>query len=149
MSKNVGDKLHEVWSHKHADHQAQHDFHGRAIANHETALGKATHDPSGLIGQFLKAEIANHTDMQKHHADKMAECAGKMAECSKLSRTIQSVEADALEKRMNEVVPLNISAVAPTRPGIRPVLREGMMPLTKAADPAINFIFEKEGENAP
>jgi hypothetical protein len=116
-----------------------------AIASHHRTMSKChseamTKEAMSLDDKkFHKAAAAAHDEAAQAH-DAMCE------ECSKAS------DADDLSKRGDQIVPTRVSAVAPERPRITPVLRTGQREIAAgfSGEPELSKIFglSEEDQNA-
>lgn len=113
----------KVSEHLYEMHKFHHGDRGEAIANHQTALEKATamEPDGGPHTTLLKAEIARHQKAQAYHAEGMTEC------------------AKAIQDHLNKLVPTNISVVVPEHPGLRAIPRAGQPAIPAKPDVPLEF----------
>jgi hypothetical protein len=125
--------------------------HRAIAAAAEKARGVAKSAKSDLQGvdlealdQFLETFIEEHSAISDEHVA-MAE---HYAQCAK---TAEKAEGDEMNKA-DRLVPTNVSAVAPTPPGIRAVPRAGSAPLPvrDPNDPFVKIIgIDEESQHSP
>jgi hypothetical protein len=108
-------------------HKTAADHH-KELAGHYEGLSKCLDKAEGADSgkTFLKAIADEHSSMAQFHTDAANACEKATA------------SAD-LEKRADTLVPTNISAVVPDRPGVRAVPRAGQQPIQTGPNVPLEF----------
>jgi hypothetical protein len=114
--------MNRVSEHLAKDHQAASSFHRMMAKCHGEAMGKAV--AGNPEHTFHKSAVAAHEQAADHHDQMCEEC--------------QKVIASDLQK----LQPTNVSAVAPTAPGVTAVPRAGQRPIEEAK-PVVEAQFAK------
>jgi hypothetical protein len=143
--------LHEHYTTKSVHHGNMKKEHLDAIASSKAAAIVDTNSA------FHKGAAAHHAAMEEHYSG-MAECekSEKVAGADDLIKAlpgnlgelIKALVASELEKALNQLQPLGISTVAPTRPGIVAVPRNGQQAIPiKPIDPMLEKIIGTSDED--
>jgi hypothetical protein len=114
-----------VREHLKKAHEAMAEHHRIMAKCHGEAMGKADDPHHG----FHKSAKNEHEAAAQVHDDLCNEC------------------AKAADGDLNKLVPHQVSAVAPDRPSITPVLRNGMRPLPAAAQPDLSKLLGLDPED--
>ena len=131
-----------------------HDLHRREAQYHTAKAGR--HAAVGSHYQKLASALgkAEVSEAQKDTAAILEALAAVHQEESQEHAGMAKFHADCGEKCMkaadgdlNKLVPTSVSAVAPTRPGITPVLRPGQRELPANMDPQISKILGTDPED--
>lgn len=107
----------EAQHHVHkAAHHAAVGEHYQKLAGHigKSETTEASKDSAGILAELASLHeslSAEHTSMSAHHHEMMEEC------------------SKAADGDLNKLVPTQVSAITPDRPGIRAVPRAGQQPI--------------------
>jgi hypothetical protein len=143
-----------IYEHLKSSHEDASAHHNERAAGHGAMLGQ--HKEGTPEHEFHKAAHESHLEARDAHDAKAEKCNKAIRDCEKavgddLNKTValdqnavNKMVGEAMTKFFNQIVPTNVSAIAPTvpaRPGLTAVPRPGQQPT--AAAPAVPLEFAK------